>query len=61
MAVVSNSGGGLTIWSQYYRVQYFAADQAINVNGIPHQSMTDINGTSTSGRTSGSRATSATC
>ena len=45
VAVVSNSGGGLTIWSQYYRVQYFAADQAINVNGIPHQSMTDINGT----------------
>jgi hypothetical protein len=45
VAVLSNSGGGLTIWSQYYRVQYFAADQAINVNGIPHQSMTDINGT----------------
>ena len=39
------SAAGLTIWSQYYRVQYFADDRQISVNGIPHQAMDDIAGT----------------
>ncbi len=36
---------GVTIWSQYYRVQYVAEHREINVNGIPHQAMIDIAGT----------------
>jgi hypothetical protein len=38
-------GGGVTTWSQYYRVQFFPDDAAISVNGIPHQAMLDIDGT----------------
>ena len=44
IAVVGTSAG-LTIWSQYYRVQYFADLRQINVNGIPHQAMIDVDGT----------------
>jgi Spermine/spermidine synthase domain len=36
------TGAGETFWSQYYRVQFFAQDKAISVNGIPHQAMVDI-------------------
>ena len=39
---VVGTTNGLTFWSQYYRVQYFADIRAINVNGIPHQSMIDV-------------------
>jgi hypothetical protein len=31
-----------TIWSQYYRIQYFADVGGISVNGIPHQTMVDV-------------------
>jgi spermidine synthase len=37
-----NTTAGLTIWSQYYRVQFFADERGINVNGIPHQAMIDV-------------------
>ena len=45
LVAVVGAGGGLTIWSQYYRVQYFDDVRAISVNGIPHQSMINIDGT----------------
>jgi spermidine synthase len=37
-----NTTSGLTIWSQYYRVQFFADGNEISVNGIPHQAMIDV-------------------
>jgi len=45
LVAIVGSAAGLTIWSQYYRIQYFAEDRAISVNGIPHQAMIDIGGT----------------
>jgi hypothetical protein len=39
------TSAGLTFWSQYYRVQFFPDTRAINVNGIPHQTMENITGT----------------
>ncbi len=47
LIAVVGAGAGLTIWSQYYRVQYFAEDRQISVNGIPHQAMVDIATTGT--------------
>ncbi len=45
LVALVGSAAGLTIWSQYYRIQYFAEDRAISVNGIPHQAMIDIHDT----------------
>ncbi|MDP9184843.1 MAG: spermidine synthase, partial [Actinomycetota bacterium] len=41
IALINNTSG-LTIWSQYYRVQFFADEKGISVNGIPHQEMIDV-------------------
>jgi hypothetical protein len=45
VAAVTNTGGTMQTWSQYYRVQFYPGDKQISVNGIPHQAMIDINGT----------------
>jgi hypothetical protein len=45
LVAIVGSAAGLTIWSQYYRIQYFGEDRQISVNGIPHQAMIDIAGT----------------
>jgi hypothetical protein len=37
------TSAGLTIWSQYYRVQLYP-DLQVSVNGIPHQGMVDPQG-----------------
>ena len=48
--LISN-GGVLTIWSQYYRVQFFPDILGITVNGIPHQSMLEIKDPALAGST----------
>ena len=45
IVAVLGASAGTTFWSQYYRVQFFPDSRAINVNGIPHQTMEDITGT----------------
>ncbi len=42
---LAGGAAGQTFWSQYYRVQFFADELGISVNGIPHQAMLDVTGT----------------